>query len=219
MTSKVLIVGSFITLITAVLVAFYRINAEQNLLKLFERNVNRSLCVLCLGNTPSCHTFDFKLDYKRHADLGQHSNYLFMFIVVLKHLFDYWTNQQNDKIFFGHITLNGVNAPAVAKSPGRYCCESFERIINITSDIDTVITNNQWNLLRFDSDSRSLVLCSRDDTKSFSLLHNLFNSIISDNNGNNFQSFVELWVSAHFNVELLILKVSDSIKYVFNKST
>lgn len=221
MTSKTFfVIGSFVTLIIAILLVSYRINAEKKIIKLFERNVNRSLCTLCLGNTASCNTLDFKLDYKRHADLRQDSNYLFMFLIVIKRLFEYWTSRQNDKIFFGYIKLNNIVVPTIAKSPGHYCSEHFERIVNITSGIDTITINNQWNLLPFSLDSRSLVLCSTDNTQSSSLLHNFFNSFrqYSYNTSNNFQSLVELWVSAHLNVELLVLKVSKLIKCFFNKA-
>lgn len=211
MSSKVLIISSFVTLIVAILLVSYRINAEEKLLKLFERSSNRSLCALCLGNTYSCNTLDFKLDYKRHADLGQHSNYLFTFLLVIKRLFDYWTNRQNDNIFFGHIKLNNVVVPAIAKSPGHYYFERLERIIKNTTDLDINIINNQYNLLPFDLGSRRLVLCSKYGPKSFSF-DNFFNSFHQygdDNNNNNFQSLVELWVSAHLSVELLVLKVSE----------
>lgn len=215
MTSKTVLITSILAIVIALLSVFHQKNAEENLLLLFERNIDGSLCVLCLGNDSSCNTLDFQLDYKRHAELGQqHSNCLLLFILVLIRLFNAWTNQQNDKIFFGTLKLNNNTAvSAVAKSPGRYYSEMFEQMAaNITR---TTIPNNVWILLPYTVNSRNLVVCSTDSTESNYLHYDFFKSAMNVKNNNNSRLWMEAWIAAHLSVELLVLKVSSSKSELF----
>lgn len=210
MTFRILTIFLAVLLI-AILINYYQKSTESKLLQLFERNVNCSLCILCLGNDSFCNSLNFQIDYSRHADLSQCINYLSTFFVVLIRMYNYWTNQLNDKIFFGTLLLkNGTVVQAVAKSPGYYYCEMFERMVNISNDliIDTnsMITNDQWNFLLISANKRNLTICSKDHENLS--LHSLFSLDISTNNLNNSQLQMEIWITAHLSVELLILKVS-----------
>lgn len=219
MTSKAVLIASILALVIALLLAFHQQNAEENLLSLFERNSDRSLCVLCLGNDSSCNTLDFQLDYKRHAELGrQHSNCLCAFLLALIRLFNFWTNQQNDKIFFGTLKLNNNTAvSAVAKSPGRYYSEMFEQMAaNITHDTRTMIPNNAWILLPYTVNSRNLVVCSNNSNKSNYLHYDFFKLAMNVKNNSNSRLWMEAWIAAHLSVELLILKVSNSKNRIFH---
>lgn len=221
MTSKTVLITSILAIVVALLSVFHRKNAEENLLALFERNIDRSLCVLCLGNDSSCNTLDFQLDYKRHAELGQqHSNCLLLLLLALIRLINTWTNQQNDKIFFGTLKLNNNTAvPAVAKSPGRYYSEMFEQMAaNVTVDARTTIANNAWILLPYTVNSRNLVVCSTDGTESNYLHYDFFKSAVNVKNNNNSRLWMEAWIAAHLSVELLILKVSKTKRFTIQVS-
>lgn len=216
MITRYLLVVSVVALFIAIKLASYQKNAEQKLLQSFKHNINRSLCTfsLCLGNDTSCNMLDFQLDYVRHADMSLQPYYLSTFILTMKSWFDFWAGQQNKKIFFGTLKLeNGTVSSAVAKTPSRYYSEVFERTVNISTS-GTIVINDQWNLLPDTDDVRRLIMCSKDNTRSHSLLHNFFNSI---NNNSNYQSKVEIWTAAHLSVELLILKVSKLLKPFYTK--
>lgn len=216
-------IASVLAIVVALLAVFRRKNAEENLLVLFERNIDRSLCVLCLGNDSSCNTLHFQLDYERHAELGpQHSSCLLLFLVAFVRLFNAWTNQQSDRIFFGTLRLNNNTAvPAVAKSPGRYYSEMFERLAaNVSADARTTIPDNVWILLPYTVNSRNLVVCSTDSAESNHLHYDFFESAMNvknnNNNNNNSRLWMEAWIAAHLSVELLILKVSGSKNRIFS---
>lgn len=209
MASKTLTIIFLVVLVTAILVTFYRTSTENKLLRSFERNVNCSSCVLCLGNDTFCHALDFRLDYSRHSDISQHSDYVAIFLVVLVRMLNHLTNQLNDKIFFGTLKLeNGTVVQAVAKSPGYYYSEKFERMVNISNDVNTTIALDQWNLFSLSADRRNLTICSNDDEKSFPSGSFFSHIIINAENINNSQSQMETWTAAHLSVELLYLKVS-----------
>lgn len=184
---------------------------------MFERNTNPSSCSLCLGNDSFCNTLNFQLDHTRH--LRQHSSYLFIFLSVMMLLYNFLTNQQNDQIFFGTLQLfNDTVVHAVAKSPGHYYSEMFEQMVNNSIDIDTIIINDQWPLLPLSTDyKRSLIICSKYDIQTNSIPHKFLSSVVDINNRNNLQLWIEAWTAAHLSVELLVLKVSDSLeKYKYN---
>jgi len=132
-----------------------------------------------------------------------------MIVLVIMRLFDHWTSQQNVKIFFGSIKLNNVIKRVVAKYPkdNNYCSEIFKQILKNYSEVDMVITNNDWNTLKLNLDSCNLLICSRDNTNSYLLLKHFFNSISVKKN-NTSQLWVESLVAENLNVELLVLKVS-----------
>lgn len=210
MTLRTLSTIFLTVLVTAILINHYERCTENKLLQLFKRNVNYSLCALCLGNGSFCNSLNFQLNYKRHADVSQYSN-LLKFIVVFIRIYNYWTNQLNDKIFFGTFVLqNGTGVRAVAKSPGYYYCEMFEQIVNISTDrlidTDTMITNDEWGFLLQSVNKRNLTICSKYDENLS--LHNFFNSVINAEDINNSQLQMEIWINAHLSVELLFLKVS-----------
>lgn len=217
MVSKALsIVISVTVMITASLIPYYLKSADKVLFESFERNFNRSMCILCLGNDTSCATLDFQLDYKLHADVGHHSNYLHKLILIMIRLMNVWINRQNDRLFFGTLKLNNQTVVrAVAKSPGKYYFEAFEQAVNNFSDIDTIIRNNKWNLIPFSEDIQSLDVCSKDNTESYLLLQKFFNSVDSVKNTNSSQSLLEVWTAAHLSVELLVLKVSKLLNFFF----
>lgn len=205
MITKYLLVISVVTLFITIKLASYQKNAERNLLKTFEHNINRSLCTLCLGYDVSCNMLDFHLDYIRHTDMSLQADYLSTFTLVMKNLFKFWDSQQNKNIIFGTLKLeNSTVLDSVAKIPSQYYSDVFERMVNI-SKIDTIVNNDQWNLLPYTDDIRRLNICSKDDIQSHSLLNNFFNLIIKNSN---YQSKIEIWIAAHLSVELLILKVS-----------
>lgn len=209
MAFRVLVIVSILVAISSLLIAFHHKIAEKKIFRLYELNVNRSLCVLCLGND-SCDTINFQLDYQFHADLSHYSNYLIVFIV---RLFNIWTNQ-NDKLFFGTLKLNDKTVVrAVAKSPGHYYSKMFDKIAKIPINLDKPMTYNQLTLLPFKMDNslntHSLVMCSSNNSKSHSMLHNFFYSTVNIENINNSHSWLETWTAAHLSPELLILKVSQ----------
>lgn len=203
-------------MIATLLIPYYRRSADNVLFQSYERNVNGSMCTLCLGNDSSCSTLDFQLDYKLHADLGLHSNYLSKFILIMIRLMNVWTNHRNDRIFFGTLKLdNQTEVRAVAKGPGQYYSEIFEQAVYNFSDVDTIISNNKWTLIPLNEDKQNLDICSKDDTKSYLLLQNFFDSVISVKTLNSSQSFLEIWTAAHLSVELLVLKVSILMIFFF----
>lgn len=203
-------IGYILAIFTAILIVYHQFDEKNKSLNLFEHNVNRSKCVLCLGNDSFCKTLDFKLDYKRHPDTIKHSDYVSKLIFLMVRFFNLCTRQQNDKIFFGFLKLNNDTIKSVvAKSPGHYYSIMFEEKVNISTDIDRIVTNKQWTLLPFFSEEiRILVICSQNDTQPYSLLDNFFSSSIDIKTSNNSQLMKEAWVAAHLSVELLILKVS-----------
>lgn len=216
MITRYLLVVSVVALFIAIKLAFYQKNAEQKLLQSFKHNINRSLCTfsLCLGNDITCKMLDFRLDYARHADMNLQADYMSTFALTMKRWFDFWAGQQNEKIFFGTLkSENCTVSSAVAKIPSHYYSEVFERMVNI-STTGTIVINDQWSLLPDTDDVRRLIVCSKDNTRSHSLLHNFFNSI---NNNSNYQSKVEIWTAAHLSVELLILKVCKLLKPFYTK--
>jgi len=206
-------ITTLILYVAVVLVAFYlndRNSSNIKLLESYEYNLNITFGPLNLGNDSSCNALDFQLNYKKHEDLGIFlSNYASYMSMVS--LFKLWTTQRNDKIFFGTIKLNDKTVSAVAKGPGRNCFEMFEQTVNIATDINTIITDDQWTLLPLSGDSRSLEICSKD-IRSFqnSLLSSFFNSVINENSDNKAHSLIEAWIAAHVSVEILVLKVRKS---------
>lgn len=210
MTSRALLLIYILTATAAVLISsYYREYSEKKSLQLFKRNANCSLCSLCLGNDSFCDSLDFQLDYKWY--LSQHSSYLYLIIALMMRLFNLLIDRQNDQVFFGTLRLdNGSFVPAVAKSPGYFNSEMFEQTVNRSIDISTIITDDQWQLLPFSMDRRSLVVCSKYDINSTLLLRRFFSSVVNNDIRNNLQPWVEAWTAAHLSVELLILKVSSN---------
>lgn len=205
MTLNVLfIVSSIVILVPAILIVSYKRFMEYKLLQLFEYDVNRSLCMLHLENY-SCNTLQFQLDYKRHYN----SNYIPMVILIMMRLFDYWTNQQKVKIFFGSIKLNNIVRRVVAKSPKDNCSEMFKEILK-NLEIDITINNN-W-ILELNSNNCNLVICSKNNTNSYLLLNNFFNSVIGKKSDIS-RIWVESLVADHLNVELLVLQVSVNLLF------
>lgn len=208
---------TFVITVVAVLITCYSIRVEKKLLRSYELNANQSLCTLCLGND-SCDPVNFRLDYRRHVNLSHYSGCLFIPFLI-KHLFDLWANQ-NDKIFFGTLKLNdNTTVQAVAKSAGHDYCEMFEERANASVDLETIVTEDRWDLIPLKGDysvnGHSLVICSKYDAKSHLLLRNFISSTISVEN-NNSRSWLEAWAAAHLSVELLILKVSGSREHFFH---
>jgi len=209
MTSKVMVIVSCVLLAGAILFVSLQKSADKNLLQSFEHNVNRSLCVLCLGNDISCGTLNFQLDFKRHTDPGQHPNVFYLVLSTMAVLFSFWTSQLSDKdTFFGTLKLNNDTVvSAVAKGPGHYNSKMFEQIVvDISLGNLTTIPNNSWTLLPFSADIRNLVLCSNDGTEPNDLHYNFFNTVVKSSN--NSQLWREAWTAAHLSPELLVLKVS-----------
>ncbi|KAF0771838.1 UPF0672 protein [Aphis craccivora] len=212
-------IPTLIVYVAVVLVSFYindRYRTNIKLLESYEHNINITFGPLNLGNDSSCNVLDFQLNYKKHADLGLLFSHYAGYMSMVS-LFKLWTSQQNDKIFFGTLKLNDKTVSAVAKGPGRNSFDMFEQTVNIATDLNTIITYGQWNLLPLSGDSRSLEICSKD-VKSFqnSLLYNFFNSVISDDSDNKSHSLIEAWIAAHVSVELLVLKVLHGYRYVPN---
>lgn len=209
MTSRALLIISILTVFAAVLISsYYREASANKSLMMFKRNANRSLCSLCLGNDTICNRLDFQLDYKRY--LGQYSSFLYVILSVMIRLYNILTNQQNDQIFFGTLRLdNGSVVRAVAKSPGYFYSEIFEHTVDKFVDINKPISDNQWSLLPLSLDMRNLVICSKCNIKSNSLLHQFLSSVVKSDVRNNLQPWLEAWTAAHLSVELLILKVSN----------
>ncbi|VVC44642.1 Protein kinase-like domain,FAM69, protein-kinase domain [Cinara cedri] len=213
MISRHLLVISIVALFIAIKFVSYHKNAEKKLLHRFEHNINHSLCTLslCLGLDTSCYMLDFRLDYKRHANMRLQTDYLSTFILMIKTLFNFWSVQPNENIFFGTLKLeNGTVIDTVAKSPSHHYFEIFEQLVNI-SLIDTIVNTNQWHLLPYTEEVRRLILCSKDEKQSHSLLHRFFNSV---NNNSNYQSRIETWTAAHLSVELLVMKILNGYKYI-----
>lgn len=209
MTSRALLIISVLTVVAAVLIStYYRGYADKKSFLLFERNANRSLCSLCLGNDSFCDRLDFQLDHRRY--LGQYSSFLYVILSVMMRLFNSLTNQQTDQIFFGTLRLNnGSIVRAVAKSPGHFYSELFEQTVDRFVDIDKSIDDYQWSLLPFSADRRNLIICSKCNSKSNSLLRRFLSSVVKSDVRNNLQPWVEAWTAAHLSVELLVLKVSN----------
>lgn len=206
--------GFILAICAALLIVYYRLDEKSKSLQLFEYNVNCSMCVLCLGNDSFCKTLDFQMDYERYPDIIEHSDYLSKLMFLLIRFFNRYTRQQNDKIFFGFLKLNNDTVKSVvAKSPGHYYSKMFEQKVDTSADLDTIVTTRQWTLLPFSEESRILVICSQNDTQQYSLLDNLFSSAVDIKNSNNSRLMKEAWVAAHLSVELLILKVSKSLKH------
>lgn len=223
MISSALPIISVLTVVSAVLItSYYGGYADKKSLMMFDRNANRSMCSVCLGNDSFCNRLDFQLDYKRH--LGQYSSCLYVMLSVMVRLFNLLTNQQNDQVFFGNLLLdNGSIVHAVAKSPGYFYSEMFEQTVDRSVDINKMIIEDQWLLLPFSVDRHNLVICSKCNIKSNSLLRRFFSSVVKSDVRNNLQPLVEAWTAAHLSVELLVLKVSNYLEkrhlymYVCNK--
>lgn len=206
MISRYLVI-SIVALFIAIKFVSDQKNAEKKLLHTFEHNINHSLCTLslCLGIDTSCYMLDFRLDYKWHTNMGLQTDYLSTFILMMKTLFNFWAVQPNENIFFGTLKLeNGTVIDTVAKSPSHHYSKIFEQMVNI-SIIDTIVNNDQWYLLPYTEDVRRLILCSKDEKQSHSLLNRFFNSV---SNNSNYQSRIETWTAAHLSVELLVMKAS-----------
>lgn len=212
MTSRSLLIISVLTMVTAVLISsYYQGYANNKSLLMFKRNANRSLCSLCLGNDTSCDRLEFQLDYKRYLD--QYSSFLYVILSVMMRLFNHLTNQLNDQVFFGTLRLdNGSVVRAVAKSPGYFYSELFEQTVDRFVDVDKPISDDQWLLLPFSPDRRNLIICSKCNIKSNSLLHQFLSSVVKSDVRNNLQLWLEAWTATHLSVELLILKVSNYLE-------
>uniref|UniRef100_A0A2S2QB62 Uncharacterized protein n=1 Tax=Sipha flava TaxID=143950 RepID=A0A2S2QB62_9HEMI len=197
-----------VVLKSAILIAIFRKMIEKDLYQSFEHNMNLSFCVVCLRNYSTCNTFDFQLDYKRHADYDQYFNYVSMFVLSTIRLINILVSQPNHKIFFGALEFkNGIVVHTVAKVSGYYNSSKLKQMINTSTYIDPTVLENELNLiLPNNADDYSLYICSKNDTNSYSLKYNILSSVIDDKNRNNSQLWLEAWVAAHFNAEPVILK-------------
>lgn len=213
MTLRSFLIICIVTLESAILIAIFRKMIEKDLYQSFEYNMNLSFCVMCLRNDSACNMLDFQLDYRRHADHDQYLNYISMFVLSTMRLFNILVSQPNYKIFFGTLKFNnGIAVRTVAKVSGYYDSSKLKQMLNITTNIDPTVLENEFNLiLPNNADNHSLFICSKDDTNSFSLKYNIINSVIGDKNRNNSQLWLEAWVATHLNAEPVILKVSIQV--------
>lgn len=224
-----LIIISIVMVGSAGIIAILQKCTEKDLYQSFEHNVNLSLCAMRLKNNSICNSFDFQLDYKRHADHIQYMNYLYAeydqnmnyfstFLLSTMGLFSI-TSQPNYKIFFGTLKFNNTNTlQTVAKVASYYYSSQLNQTISNINNIDSTFLKKELKLILplYDIDDPILFTCSKYDINSYSLKYKILRSVISDKNSNDLQLWLEAWIAIHLNAEPIILKVSKLLKHLIS---